>query len=412
MELLFLTELLGLPVHDLKGRVLGRVKDAALVPVVHKSRIDRYLMGTGATWLSIRFDQVHRIGLDGLFLRDEQLTPYHNDEWMLRIVRDLLDQQIIDAKGRKVVRVSDITFDVVQQPEGYQTLDVRDVDIGLRSVFRRVAQGVVPPTWVRWAQQPIAPRSIPWTVCNIVEADPQRRLRLNVSYDFLETLHPADIADIVEDLGPDEREAIFETIDEEVAGEALSEVDHDMQISIIESLEPEKAADIIEEMPPDVAADVLGDLEEKMAEEILDEMEPASKTEVEELLEFGRNTAGGLMNTEFVVLPRHATVADALAEMRRNEDLLDSLTTIYVVDDRERLVAAVPLGRLLSWPNDTLLSSFSSDPPVSVPLDETKDRVTELFDKYNLLALPVVDHRGCLAGVITADDIISVLATA
>src|SRR4051812_192279 len=209
MELLFLTELLGLRVHDVKGRAIGRLKDAELVPMVHQSRVDRYLVGTGATWLTVRADQVGEIGLGGVYLRDEQLTPYHNDESVLRIVRDLLDQQIIDAKGRKVVRVSDLTFEISRHPDGYPVLDLRDVDIGLRSVFRRVAQGVVPPAWVRWAQQPIAPRSIPWTVCNIVEADPQRRLRLNISYSFLEALHPADIADIVEDLGPDERGAIF-----------------------------------------------------------------------------------------------------------------------------------------------------------------------------------------------------------
>jgi CBS domain-containing protein/sporulation protein YlmC with PRC-barrel domain len=412
MELLFLTELLGLRVHDLKGRVIGRVKDAALVPVVHAGRIDRYLVGTGATWLTIRADQVERIGLAGVFLRDEQLTPYHNDESVLRIVRDLLDQQIIDAKGRKVVRVSDLTFEIVQHEAGHPVLELRDVDIGLRSVFRRVAQGVVPPSWVRWAQQPIAPRSIPWTACNIVEADPQRRLHLNISYSFLEALHPADIADIVEDLGPDEREAIFETIDEEVAGEALSEVDPDMQVSILESLEPEKAADIIEEMAPDEAADVLNELEEETADEILEEMEPESKTEVEELLEFEADSAGGLMNTDYIAVRDAATVAEAMAEIRAHEDLLDTLTTVFLVDEQGRLTGGVPVGRLVTATADTTLSTLSAEVPQAVSVDETQDRVTDRFDKYNLLALPVVDEQGQLAGVITADDIISVLRAA
>jgi magnesium transporter len=412
MELLFLTELLGLQVHDLKGRVIGRIKDAALVPMVHTSRVDRYLVGTGATWLTVRADQVGRIGLPGVFLRDEQLTPYHHDESVLRIVRDLLDQQIIDAKGRKVVRVSDLTFEVVDHADGYPVLELRDVDIGLRSVFRRVTQGVVPPAWVRWAQQPIAPRSIAWTACNIVEADPQRRLRLNISYSFLEALHPADIADIVEDLGPDEREAIFETIDEEVAGEALSEVDRDTQVSILESLEPEKAADIIEEMAPDEAADVLNELEEETAEEILDEMEPASKTEVEELLEFKADSAGGLMNTDYVAVRDVATVADAMAEIRAHEDLLDTLTNVFLVDGRGMLTGSVPVGRLVMADAATALASLSGEVPQSVSVDETQDRVTDRFDKYNLLALPVVDERGRLAGVITADDIISVLRAA
>jgi flagellar motility protein MotE (MotC chaperone)/sporulation protein YlmC with PRC-barrel domain len=411
MDLLFLTELLGLAVHDLKGRVIGRVKDAALVPVVHRSRIDRYLVGAGSTWLTVRYDQVRAIGLDGVYLRDEQLTPYHNDEWMLRIVRDLLDQQIIDAAGRKVVRVSDITFEILRTPDG-MTLDLVDVDIGLRSVLRRVAQGVVPPSWVRRIQAPIAPHSIPWTACTIVEADPQRRLHLNVSYRALEALHPADIADIVEDLGPDEREAIFETIDEEVAGEALSEVDPDVQASILESLEPEKAADIIEEMAPDQAADVLGELEEATAEEILDEMEPASKTEVTGLLEYDAESAGGLMTTDYVAVAEQATAADALAEIRAHEHLIDALTTVYLVDGSRRLTGAVPLARLAVAPPETPLQELAGETPQRVALDERQDRVTDRFDKYNLLALPVVDARNRLVGVITADDIISVLRVA
>jgi CBS domain-containing protein/sporulation protein YlmC with PRC-barrel domain len=412
MDLLFLTELLGLRVFDLKGRVIGRVKDAALVPILHASRVDRYLVGVGATWLTVRADQVERIGLAGVFLRDEVLTPYHNEESVLRIVRDLLDQQIIDAKGRKVVRVTDLTFEVVQSPGAPPVLELREVDIGLRSVFRRVAQGVVPPAWVRWAQRPIAPRSIPWTACNIVEADPQRRLHLNISYSFLEALHPADIADIVEDLGPDEREAIFETIDEEVAGEALSEVDPDMQVSILESLEPEKAADIIEEMAPDEAADVLNELEDETADEILDEMEPESKTEVEELLEFEADSAGGMMNTDYVAVRDAATVTEAMAEIRTHEDLLDTLTMIFLVDEQGRLTGGVAVGRLATAAPDAVLSTLGTEMPQSVTVDETQDRVTDRFDKYNLLALPVVDEQGQLAGVITADDVISVLRAA
>ena len=143
----------------------------------------------------------------------------------------------------------------------------------------------------------------------MVEPDPLRRLRLNISYEKLEHMHPADLADIVEDLSPAEREAIFETIDSEVAADALSEVDPKMQASILESLEPEKAADIVEEMAPDEAADVLSELEDETSEEILDEMDSEPKTEVQELLEFEEDTAGGMMNTEYVALPENASIA-------------------------------------------------------------------------------------------------------
>src|SRR5258708_28351999 len=148
-------------------------------------------------------------------------------------------------------------------------------------------------------------------------------------------------------MDPAEREAIFETIDSEAAADALSEVeDPKMQASILESLEPEKAADIVEEMSPDEAADILSELEAETSEEILDEMDSAPKTEVRELLEFDEDTAGGMMNTEYVSLHDNASVTDALAALRGNEDLLEGLNTLFLVDAEERLAAAIPLARL------------------------------------------------------------------
>src|SRR6185312_11495697 len=235
----YFTDLVGLPVYDLKHRRIGRVRDAALVPLIHPARIDRYLVGAGASWLSVRYDQIARISLDGIQLSNEKLYPYHSDEYMLRISRDLLDQQIIDVNGRKVVRVTDVSLEKNQ--DEHESLMILEVDVGMRSILRRLCQGLVPPRWVRKIQRPISPNSIRWEFCNIVEADPLRRLRLNISNDKLERLHPADLADIVEELGPAEREAIFETMDSEVAAEALSEIDPKMQASILEALEPEVA---------------------------------------------------------------------------------------------------------------------------------------------------------------------------
>ena len=407
-EILFFTELLGLKVFDLKGRRLGVVRDVAIVPLVDPVRVDRFLVGTGSTWLNVRYDQVRSISLGGIFLRDENLTPYHSDEYMLRAARDLLDQQIIDAQGRKVVRVTDITFEVRQEGEG-DVLWVLDIDVGVRSIFRRLAQGAIPSRWVRRLQTGIPPRSIRWEFCNILEPDPQRRLRLNISNRLLEGMHPADLADIVEDLSPKDRESIFENIDSEVAAEALSEVDPDIQASILESLETEKAAEIVEEMSPDEAANLLGGLEEETTQEILDEMEHEPKNEVTELLEFEEDTAGGMMNTEYVALHESATVADAIRELKVNEELLESLNTIFLLDSSEKLVGAVPMARLFLHEGATPLRELAVETLIQVPVDEQQDRVTELFDKYNLLALPVVNEERKLAGVITADDIITVL---
>src|SRR5450432_3468206 len=336
VNLLFFTELVSMPVLDLKGRRIGRVKDAALVPVVHPSRIDRLLVGGGDTWLTVRFDQIRSISLGkGITLSEEQLVPYHDDENLLRIARDLLDQQIIDVTGRKVVRVNDITM-AIEYDGVRDTLNVLEVDIGVRSILRRVFQGVLPPAWVRRLQRSIPPSSISWEFANVVEPDPLRRLRLNISYTKLEQMHPADLADIVEELGPAEREAIFDSIDSEAAADALSEVENPkMQASILESLEPEKAADIVEEMAPDEAADLLSELEEETSEEILQEMDSAPKTEVRELLEFREDTAGGMMNTEYVSLHDAATVADAMSAFKGNEDLLETLNTLFLVDSEE-----------------------------------------------------------------------------
>ena len=408
-NVLFCTELLGLRVFDTRGRVIARVKDAALVPIINPARVDRFLVGGGGyAWLTVRHDQVKSLSLRGIYLRDEKLTPYHSDEYMLRIVRDLLDQQIIDALGRKVVRVNDVTFEI-RQEEGFQYLNVLEVDIGVRSIVRRLLQGVVPPSVMRRMQQPISPNSIRWEYCNIVEPDPQRRLRLNISHQALERMHPADLADIVEELSPEDREAIIETIDAEVAADALSEMDPDVQASILESLETERAAEIIEEMAPDEAAHALAELEEETSSEILEEMTEETRTEVGELIEYGEHTAGFLMSTEFVALPETATVLDAIAALRSNDELLDTLNSIFLLDGRQKLSGVVPLARLFMLPGSDPLKNVASDTLIRVRVKERENRVTELFDKYNLLALPVVDDEGHLEGVITADDIITVL---
>ena len=158
-EFLFLTELLGLKVYDLKGRRLGLVKDAAIVPLIHPSRVDRFLVGGGWAWLTVRHDQIRSISLDGIYLKDEQLTPYHSDEYMLRLVRDLLDQQIIDGQGRKVVRVTDVTFRFARKRTA-TCISILDIDIGLRSMFRRLAQGVVPPPAGCAALQTVIPPAL------------------------------------------------------------------------------------------------------------------------------------------------------------------------------------------------------------------------------------------------------------
>lgn len=407
-EILYLTELLGLKVYDLKGRLIGTLRDAALVPLIDPIRVDRFLVGAGPGWLSIRYDQIKSIDTTGIRLKDELLTPYHSDEYMLRMVRDLLDQQVIDAQGRKVVRVNDVTF-LKERENGSQVLHILEIDIGIRSIVRRVLSGIVPPPLIRALQERIPPHSIRWEFCNIVEADPQRRVRLNISNKLLEDMHPADLADIVEHLGHEDRAALISAVDTETAADMLSEVEPEIQTSIIESLDAEKAADILEEMEPSEAADVLNELEDEQSEQILEEMEPEEKEDVEELLEFRDNTAGGLMDTGFLALPEDADVAQAMEALRNSEEKIEDLHYLFLVDAENHLRATVPLAKLFFAPGDAPLREFASERLLSIPAAQKRERVAEIFDKYNLLALPVVDENEELLGVITVDDVVALL---
>lgn len=407
-DYLYLTELLGLPVFDVKGRALGRIRDAAVVPLVHPSRVDRFFIGGGWAWMTVRHDFVRAISIEGVWLHTEQLTPYHDDESMLRLVQDLLDQQIIDAGGRKVVRVSDVTFRL-ESEKGHDILLVDDVDVGLRAVLRRVLQGILPRRAIRRLQRPIPSKSIPWTACNIIEPDPRRRLRLDIQPDRLETIHPADLADIVEHLSPDDRGAILESIDSEVAAETLSEIEPKIQAQIVESLDPETAAEILDEMAPDEAADILGELDEETSEEILEEMSPDPKEDVEELLEFDERSAGGLMTSDALSVPETATVAEAILAVREAADIVEAQNILLLTGAEGRLTGVVPTSRLLVADGADPVATLRLADLISVTATDPRAQVVEVIDKYNLMTLPVVDDHGRLRGVITADDVISLL---
>jgi CBS domain-containing protein len=334
--------------------------------------------------------------------------PRDAGEGFLLLERDLLDQQVIDVFGRKVVRVNDV--DLHQENDDQNTiLKVGSVDVGARGAVRRLLRGVVPYIALRTLLRQIPPRTIPWDFVDLIETDPARRVRLKISNERLASLHPADIADIVEELAPDEREAVFETLDEEVAADALEEVEPKVQKAIVESLEPDRVAEIVEEMQPDAAADLLADLPEERTSEILLEMEPEERKEMVELLEFRENTAAGRMNTEYLALSLGAGVEDAVEALRKFEGGVETVSTIYLIDSHGTLVGAVPLAKVVLAPPRTPLLSLTQEPLIFTHAGADEKEVAELFDKYNLMALPVVDDDRKLTGVITSDDIISLL---
>ncbi len=409
MSNLALTELLGLPVFDMGGSECGRVRELALTPQEDRSRVAIVIVKTKGGDRLLPFSSVQSInGRLRACTAASSWPALSEAEGLFLLGRDLLDQQIIDVYGRKVVRVNDV--DLHQEANHLNlVLRVGSVDVGAKGAIRRLLKGVVPATALQALLRQIPARAIPWEFVDLIETDPARRVKLKISHERLAKLHPADIADIVEDLAPDEREAVFETLDEEVAAEALEEISPKVQKAIVESLDSDRAADIVEEMNPDAAADLLADLGKEHSSQILQEMEPEERREMTELLEFGENTAAGRMNPEFLALPVAANVDAAVEALRQFEGGIESASVIYLVDSRGTLAGAVPLAKIVLANADTPLLSLTREPLISCHSDATENKVAELFDKYNLMTLPVIDDNNKLTGVITSDDVISML---
>ena len=412
MTTLALTELLGATVYDPSGAA-GRVREITLAPQEDRSRIASLIVKTKSGNRMLPYTSIS--GINGGVRTSSVASEWpaaNGTEGLFLLERDLLDQQVIDVNGRKVVRVNDVDLEIDTAKEGAAArpvLRVQSVDVGARGAVRRLLRGVAPRTALHVLLGKIPPRNIPWKFVDVIETDPARRVKLKISHEGLAKLHPADIADIVEELAPDERQAVFQTLDEEVAAEALEEVEPKVQKAIVESLDSGRAADIVEEMDPDAAADLLGDLPEDRTEQILVQMEPEAQQEVVELLEHKEETAAGRMTTEFLALPVAATVQNSIDSLREFEGGVEAVSTIYLVDSQGTLVGSIPLARIVLAPVSTPMLSLTQEPLVMAHEATSENEVAELFDKYNLQTLPVVDEHNRLTGVITSDDVISML---
>jgi magnesium transporter len=411
MTTLALTELLGATVYDPSGAA-GRVREVTLAPQEDRSRVASLIVKTKSGNRVLPFAAISAV--NGGIRANTTVRDWaaaNGTEGLFLLERDLLDQQVIDVNGRKVVRVNDVDleFDAQKDAPAHPVLRVVAVDVGARGAIRRLLRGIAPRTALHALLGKIPPRNIPWKFVDVIETDPARRVKLKISHEGLAKLHPADIADIVEELAPDERQAVFQTLDEETAAEALEEVEPRVQKAIVESLDSERAAEIVEEMDPDAAADLLGDLSEDRTEQILVQMEPEAQQEVVELLEHREETAAGRMTTEFLGLPLEATVQNAIDSLREFEGGPEVVGTIYLVDSQGTLVGAVPLAHIVLASPDTPMLSLHQEPLVFAHQTTAENEVAELFDKYNLQTLPVVDEHNKLTGVITSDDVISML---
>jgi Mg/Co/Ni transporter MgtE len=265
---------------------------------------------------------------------------------------------------------------------------------------------------MRSLQTKLPQRAILWEFVNLIEPDPLRRVKLRITHEKLEDLHPADLAEMMEELSAAERQGIIASLDEQTAAAVLAELDQRLTTQIVEKLDPEKAADIIEEMAPDAAADLLADLSKETSEEVLHEMPNQEAKEVRELLAFNPSTAGGMMNTEFVYVSALSTRDEVLHWMRNQELNLEQLDTIVILDKAGEFSGTVPVARMLLAAPEQQMSGLKTEPLVSVTSDASEKDVFELFDKYNLRMLTVLDDHRHPIGTVTVDDVVSRLVNA
>lgn len=407
--MLHATDLLGGEAYDRDGHFVGHVNEMFIEPADQPNRVSRFLLGRGKYLpLVARYDTVAFVapGVIRLNVEEKQLEHYEPNEGWLALHKDLLDQQIIDTSGRKVVRVNDIDLSE-HRNNGTVELRVTQVDVGLTGAARRLLHGVASPALIRGLATKLPTRLIPWEFVNLIESDPLRRVKLRITHQKLERMHPADLADIMEELSPVERQSIIASLDEETAAEALGELDKRLTTQIVETLDPEKAADILEEMDPDQAADVLAGLTPESSRDVLREMPGEEAREVRELLKFDENSAGGMMNTDFIYVGETATREEVLAWIQEKDVNLEQLDTVFLINSDAKFSGAVAVGRLLLAPNDERMEALKAEPLLSVLPDADDKEVFELFDKYNLHSLAVVDADGHAMGAIEVDDIVT-----
>lgn len=399
--MLYLSQVLGRPIRDREGLRVARVKDIIVrlgeedhppvTGLVARYRRRNFFL---SRWRIDRFDeQGVRLNSDILDLR-----PFVRRENEVLLARDVLDKQLIDVDGKRVVRVND-----VQLIEAADEWRVTGADISLQGLWRRLA-----PAGFIGTRRPV--EVIDWSDVGYLATD-AATVQLKSSSGKLARLHPVEIARLAEALSYHHGSEVVELLDDETAAETLEEMPADRQARILGDMDEERAADILEWMSPDEAADVLGDLPEDKAEELLGLMEGEEQADVAELLPYEDDTAGGLMTTEFVTLPRELTVAEALARLREMAETPNMIYYLYVVETENswQLKGVIALRSLiLGNPNAPLEEVMRTEFQAAHP-DEPAKEVAQRIAEYNLLALPVVDESGDILGIITVDDAMEIL---
>ena len=405
---LFLSRILGKKIVGAEGKVLGRVYDLTA------EFVEPYPAVTGLVFsptLKKRFvilpwkyvtdlDEEVSVAINAV----SELSALDLQQGELLLREDLLDKQVVDTDGAKIRRVNDLQF--LKTSHG---LHLVHVDVGFRGLIRRV--GLIKPFDA--ILQSLFDYKLPNQLISWKFVQPLHSpdlLRLNITQNRLGQIHPADLADILEDLDIRQRGAVFKALDVETAAETLEETDPKIQVSLINDLNTAEASDIIEEMSLSEAADLLGDLPKAKAEGILKEMEKEIADDVKELLTHPEREAGGMMTTSYLSFRPSTTVREALEKFRQEAEDIDLVYYVYVTDEEDLLLGVISLRDLILADSDKRLEEIMDDRVISVKLDDKDDTIAEHFAKYAVTAIPVVDENERMQGTILFRNLLDVVA--
>ena len=406
---IYFSRLLGAKLVSDKGEAAGRLRD--LVVDVGGQRPRPQVLAAsikgpdGDRLVDLRSCRVHREGgrrgggsyyLSVAELRDAVL-PAEN---LLYIKKHLLDKQIVDVDGRKLVRVNDLVLD-----SGGSAGYLVAVDVGLEGLFRRLGLAKPLALFLRLFKKSLPSKLILWNEVEAVDFS-STQIKLSKAYSKLDGIHPSDLADILEDLDHASRVALFNSLDEERAADVLEELQPEAQVKLLENMSDEKAADVLEKLPADEVADILDELKAEKAARLLAEMETESSSEVRTLMAYADDTVGSLMSKDYVFFNQSMKVGDAIAELRTVKPEAEVVYSLYVLDARGKYVATVSLRDIVVADPEARLGEIMNS--VTEPLHDTDDAglLPELMLKYKLHTAPVVDAEGRMAGTIVIEDVL------
>ena len=411
----YLTQILNKNVIGVDGQVVGRVLDAVAVMGGRLPEVKAILIRAGKSEICIPYSQVEfdddpagpngsgQIQSDIRLLSPlSDIVPFRPKDEDLRLRQDMLDKQIVDVHDYRVVRVSDVRL--AQCGNEYCVVGV---DASLRATIRRMGSPISKPVeaLAKLIRKPLRSNLIAWDDVQTLEPGTAGgRIRLRVSHDKIARLHPADIADIVEQLSPQDRAEVIDSLDTETVADAMAEVEPDVQKQIMEQLSEEQASDILEQMEPDDAADVLDLLSNSKSEDLIEGMEPEEAEAVERLMAYHEDTAGGLMTTEFVAIHDNLTCEETIERLRELAPRAETIYYVYVVDAEERLVGVLSLRDLVISPPPTCVKDIMVRNVIHVYEEDHADEVAQIIGRYNLFAVPVVNDSEQLLGIVTVDD--------